>query len=338
VTEHTAPIRTSSGLVRPVVAGAFLAVAAVGIAAAVRDRLGETLTAIATPRVIPFFLAALAVCMAGLVLSLTAWRTVLTGLGSRLSRAASARIFCVGMLSKYIPGPVWGPLAHVQMGRAAGVPAARVLAAYVVSAAVAVITGFAVGLGVAGQALAGRVVWLLPAAAAAAVFVSRPDLVTRVMAVPFRLARRPMVDAVPSRGSMRRAVVAELASWLVSGLHVWILATALGARFQAGLICISGFALATVAGMVAMFLPDGAGVREVALAAVLGSVLPWPAAVVVAVASRICLMVSEVTAAAAAMVLVRPDGLVRFAGRRRGTLRNEGGDDGGHDDKSPSRA
>jgi hypothetical protein len=41
------------------------------------------------------------------------------------------------MLGKYTPGPLWGPPAHMQMGRAAGVPVARVLAAYVASAAVA---------------------------------------------------------------------------------------------------------------------------------------------------------------------------------------------------------
>jgi hypothetical protein len=55
-----------------VAAVAFLAAAALGIIAAVRDRLGEVLAAIATPRVIPFLLAAFAVRMARLILSLTA--------------------------------------------------------------------------------------------------------------------------------------------------------------------------------------------------------------------------------------------------------------------------
>ena len=58
-------------------------------------------------------------------------------------------------------------------------------------------------------------------------------------------------------------------------------------------------------------MPDGWGAREAILMLVLSSVLPWPAAGAVAVASRIICTASEVTVAGGALLLAR-----RGAGRR----------------------
>ncbi|OON32009.1 hypothetical protein BSA16_07950, partial [Micromonospora sp. Rc5] len=67
---------------------------------------------------------------------------------------------------------------------------------------------------------------------------------------------------------------------------------------------VGAFALATTAGTFAIFVPDGAGVREVLVVAALSTVLPLPAAVTAAVASRVLSTLAEVLTAGLALLTV----------------------------------
>ncbi|MFD0473205.1 lysylphosphatidylglycerol synthase domain-containing protein [Nonomuraea thailandensis] len=103
---------------------------------------------------------------------------------------------------------------------------------------------------------------------------------------------------------MRLAVTWQSLSWVVTGLHLWPLAIAMGAPASRSLLlCVGAFTLATSVGIAAVFIPDGIGVREAVLTAALSVVLPTPAAAVVALASRLVSTVSEVLLGAAALAI-----------------------------------
>ena len=58
--------------------------------------------------------------------------------------------------------------------------------------------------------------------------------------------------------SIRRAIGAQTLSWLVFGHHLWLLAVVAGAPAgRSYLVCVAGFAVATVAGLVVTVAPDG---------------------------------------------------------------------------------
>jgi uncharacterized membrane protein YbhN (UPF0104 family) len=71
----------------------------------------------------------LAAALSGAWCMMLAWRAVLADLGSPLPLGPAARVSFVGQLGKYLPGALWAPAAHVELGHDAGVPRSRGVAA-----------------------------------------------------------------------------------------------------------------------------------------------------------------------------------------------------------------
>lgn len=241
----------------------------------------------------------------GLALSMLSWRVLVVDGPTRLPLPAAARIFFIGMISKFVPGRIWGVLAHLQLGRDAGVPAERMLAAFGLGLVIGVVTGAGAGMLMA-PAVLGAYAWVFaPLVLLAVAAFARPGWVNRLVATVLRLARRPAV-APGSSQAVRRSILLALASWAVSGLHLWALVVLFGAPAWSSLaLAVGGFSLATVAGSLAFVLPDGVGARELLLLAPLAVVMPLPAATAAVIASRLVCVLSEVAATAAALLWER---------------------------------
>jgi hypothetical protein len=303
---------TARTATRRVLTALFPIAAAAGVAWAVHGQFALTARLLGSPRGAPFLLGAVAANAAGIVLSWVTWHVLLRDLGPRVRAAVSARIYFTSFLGKFVPGPMWGILAQLSMGRAAGVTAPVMLAVFLLNLVVAVVTGLVFGLVAAPWALAGQVWWLLLPAALTALWVARPGLVNHVAAAGARLARRPAPAIRVGDRATRRAIATAAASWLVSGLHIWLLALLFGAPGAVSLpVAMGGFAVPTAAASVVVVLPDGWGAREALLTTALTAVLPWQQAAAVALASRLVCLVSELLVAGAALVLTRTSGRPR---------------------------
>jgi hypothetical protein len=246
--------------------------------------------------------AALLTAVAGPLLGMLSWRTVLLECGGPVSLARVLRIFFVGYLAKYVPGKLPGMVAAVKVAMSNGVTLPRMIGAGVLSMVLVHLTGLTVGLLAGVEVLGGKAGWLVLAAVPIVVVAWRPDLVTRAGRLATRLLRRPAPASAPSARGLRWAVAVQTGSWLVSGLHLWLLAVAMGAPPARSLaLCVGAFSLATVVGMLAVVAPDGLGVREAVLLAALAAVLPVPAATLVVLASRLVTTVGEVVLGGAAL-------------------------------------
>jgi uncharacterized membrane protein YbhN (UPF0104 family) len=152
--------------------------------------------------------------------------------------------------------------------------------------------------------LGARAAWLVGAAVLILIILVRPQLVNRGSALLLRVLRRPTTAQSASVRGVRLAVAWQSLSWVVTGLHLWPLAIAMGAPPARSLaLCVGAFTLAGSIGIAAVFIPDGIGVREAVLTAALTVVLPAPAAAVVALASRLVSTVSEVVLGATALAV-----------------------------------
>jgi hypothetical protein len=253
---------------------------------------------------------ALLASTAGLSFGFLAWRVVLLGIGPPVSEPQVVRIFFVAFLSKYVPGKVPGIIASTKVAAAGGVTFGRLMSAAALSMSLVLLSGFTVGLLAGVQMMGARAAWLAGAAVLIVVVLARPHLVNRGAALLLRVLRRPAAATSASARGVRLAVGWQSLSWVVTGLHLWPLAIAMGAPPARSLaLCVGAFTLATSLGIAAVFIPDGIGVREAVLTAALAVVLPAPAAAVVALASRLVSTVSEVllgaTALAVAEFLIR---------------------------------
>ena len=84
-------------------------------------------------------------------------------------------------------------------------------------------------------------------------------------------------------------------AWVLLGTGLWLTLTALGLPPSGGnwIVCVWAYALAGLAGMIALFAPSGLGVREGVLALALGTILPPATAALAALAARILIMGAE---------------------------------------------
>ncbi|WP_353950831.1 lysylphosphatidylglycerol synthase domain-containing protein [Knoellia sp. S7-12] len=258
------------------------------------------------------------------VLTMLGWRVLLADLGTRLPLPPAASIYFVGQLGKYVPGSVWTVVMQTEMGHRLRVPRRQMATAGLVMLALSVLGGAVVALpavpllltesdttmSAGWGALAALVALLL-------LVVLWPTVLNALIARGLRMLRREPLEHDLSGAAIARCMACIIASWVGTGASVLLLAAALAPDDPGSLVlvCISGFALASVAGMVAVLLPAGVGVREGILFLLLTSVMSPAAATAVVVLTRFLSVLADVLWAAAGWLWARAHHLLPAGGR-----------------------
>jgi hypothetical protein len=300
------PVRPPNRRRQVLITVVFAAGILVALWLAFRDQDWQLAGRLIRPDALPYLLLSCLANLAGLTLAMVAWRCLLVDTAGRVGYAVAARIYFVGVLTQKLPGRVWGLLTHIRLGRAAGFSATRMVTVYALNLPVVLMTAAAVGSTVAPSVLGGRAFLLvIPLLLTIGMYV-RPQAINLFVGRLLLLVGRVLPGGVAPTRAMRFSIVVSIGSWLVSGLHLWVLAILLGAPAWPALpACVGGFALAMLVSSLAVFLPDGWGAREVAMVIPLATVLPLPVAGIVAVASRLVTFASELGGAALTVVLAR---------------------------------
>ena len=142
-----------------------------------------------------------------------------------------------------------------------------------------------------------------------AVLVLCPPVLGPLLDTALRLLRRPpLAQRLRGRTIVAVALLSGAANLLL-GLQAYLLARDLGASGSGLLpLVVGAYVLATVAGLLALPVPAGAGVREAVLVAALSPVLPLGQALVLALVSRAVLTAADLAVAAGAAAGLRPRG------------------------------
>ncbi|MGH4026610.1 MAG: lysylphosphatidylglycerol synthase domain-containing protein [Pseudonocardiaceae bacterium] len=228
----------------------------------------------------------------GVTAAMLAWRTLLADLGAPLRVRPAGRVFFASQLGKYLPGSVWSVVAQIELARDLKVPRAVSLAVSVLALVLSLTVGILVALltlpfGAFG-ALQGFW-WVLPVVPVLLVAL-HPRVTVGGLNVVLRLLRRAPLTVRPSWRGMARATLWQTLSWILLGLHCYLLVLGYGADPVRALpLAIGGFALAYCSGVLFLPAPAGLGVRELALAAALAVVLTSPQAFAVVLVSRFAL-------------------------------------------------
>jgi glycosyltransferase 2 family protein len=253
----------------------------------------------------PSVLLSLAAVFAGTLTSLLAWRALLADEGHALSPIAAGRIFLVGQLGKYLPGSVWAVVLQMELAGREGVPRGRAFTTSLVFIGLSLSTGLTVGLfGLPVLASAHHPeLWWLLAALPVLVVASIPPVLTRLVNIILLLLRKGPLPRPLSWSGVLSACGWLFGTWIFFGVHLWLLANALGAPGVGGLTrCIGGFALAMAAGVVFIVAPSGTGVREIIIVAALAPVMPSAEAFGIALVSRMLFIVADGVSAGVAAV------------------------------------
>ncbi len=267
-------------------------------------------TTIGLPRVV----TAMVLVLLGLLASMLAWRTMLSGLGGQLAPREAARVFFLGQLGKYVPGSVWAVAGQVEAGTRYSLPRAATAASAMSVMVVNVVTGLLLGglgvlLGLVDAEVAGG--WIIVALAAAAVagaVLLSPPVFGRLVRRAALLLRRQAPARTPDAVHLGRAGGWTMLMWGCYGGQILLLSgQPPGARMLA--LATAAFAAAWSVGFLAVIAPAGAGVREVVLGLLLAPVIGGAAATSAALMSRAIMTAGDGLLAAGAIGLER--------GRRR---------------------
>jgi uncharacterized membrane protein YbhN (UPF0104 family) len=250
-------------------------------------------------------IGALAVLLTG-----SAWRVLLGGLGHRVPLVPAMRLFTSGQLGKYVPGSVWVAAIQAELGRSLRIPRPVNVLSYLAAVVIAIASGGLVGLlallGSARGQVGGLALALAGAGALAVLVLVRPRAVNAAIRWAAARLGRPLPEVAISGRALAGAFALSCAGWLLFGLHAWLLARPLGAG-ATDLAAVTGaFALAFVAGLLLVPLPAGAGVREGVLVGILAGPLGSAGALTVALVSRLLLVVVDLVLAGAFGVLRGP--------------------------------
>jgi uncharacterized membrane protein YbhN (UPF0104 family) len=222
--------------------------------------------------------------------------------------AAGARIWFLSNLARYVPGNVWSYVGAVELARRDGVARRVTLAVMaltqVLSVGVAILAGLPVLL--AERARLGR-----PALLGAAVVAAAAALAALFRRQLLALARRRLpeldpADLTPSVGTVALLVVGYAVYWAVTGLAFAALVASMYPLAAGDVpLVVAAYAAAYAAGFLALLTPAGLGIREGVLVVAVAPVLPAGPALVVALVSRLWMMLVEAAGAAVAHWVAR---------------------------------
>jgi glycosyltransferase 2 family protein len=221
---------------------------------------------------------------------------------------AGARIWFLSNLARYVPGNIWSYVGAVELARREGVARRVTLAVMALTQVLSVGVAVAAGLPVllAERARLGR-----PALLGAAVVAVVAGLAVLFRGRLLELARRRVPgfdprELTPSAGTVAWLVAGYACYWAVTGLAFAALVAALHPLAAGDVpLVVAAYAAAYAAGFLALLTPAGLGVREGVLVVALAPVLPAGPALVVALVSRVWMMLVELAGAAVAQLVAR---------------------------------
>jgi len=261
-----------------------------------------------------WIVVALALAAAGQWAAAFGFGSVLTAVSDRLPSVASARIYFVSQLGKYIPGSVWPIVAVAEMCRRHRIGRLAAATSGALAMLFSLITAGLVGivLVLVGSVGGGTDLWWLLLLIPLAVLIAQPRVIKAIVNLVMRLARRPHIELDLTWRVLRGSLGWPMVSWLLLGGQCWALVVALGGDALSSLApAIGGFALAYAAGTLFIPAPAGAGVREAVLAVALAGVIDdnstftHDSVIVVVLLSRVLLAVLDFAQAGVAVLVAR---------------------------------
>jgi uncharacterized membrane protein YbhN (UPF0104 family) len=201
------------------------------------------------------------------------------------ARLSWITLFFKSQLGKYLPGSVWQYAGRVSLAHNRGVPVQRAFISIVAEVVYSAVAAAAVSSLILG--------WVAACGVLAAL-----ALLLLTVAAWRNLSARPNVLSALRAGPA--AIVLYLIVWGLYGIAFWTTGRAIFGIPVSDLPRYVGvFALAWLAGLVAIFAPGGIGVREAVIAALLKNKLGEADAIVLAATSRIVLTAIDLAAGAA---------------------------------------
>jgi glycosyltransferase 2 family protein len=251
----------------------------------------------ALPLLLSFFFYCIALFLVALI-----WSNIMNALGTRIPALRHFRYYCISNLAKRIPGTIWYIASRAQFYRAESVPVRFTSLASGIEVVIATISGILVSL-----------FFAVPIITAFEVSLWWFGL---VMVIGFLCIHPSVLGWLLKRIGAETAQFshAKLLKWLIGYFLIWILGGVV--LFYIGNIItyielnnigyvIGSWALVGVLTTALFFSPSNLGVTEVGLSLLLSNIMPSPIAVVIAITTRVIIILYDLTWAIFSAVILK---------------------------------
>jgi uncharacterized membrane protein YbhN (UPF0104 family) len=252
----------------------YLAVVAVAFVAAVVAQRDELARLLRDAR-LPVLALALLASYVQAGLSSALWRSALTSFGEPVPFRASLAATLGSLPARYVPGSVWYAVSRVALLSQAGARRSTLAAVAALETVLVPVVGFALG-GLLLALTSGTAALTLPLIAGTVLLAvaTTPPVVNRLLRLLARLRPSLGVPPVLAWPAHLRLVGWVAAFWCASGSVFALYLSAFPALDAGSPVMIAGaYMVAWGVGWLAVFAPQGIGVFEVTLAALLGGAL-----------------------------------------------------------------
>ncbi len=196
----------------------------------------------------------------------------------------------ISQLAKYLPGGIWHFVGRAGFYAADGLSARDIAQAMVIE-----------NVWLVGSAFLAGAAFLLPVFVTGRAGVAVIAGIGVIWLALLYLSTRPYRLGAGWRFILSTSAL-QAAVWFLLGLSLWVMITPLsGLRILP--LAVGAFGASWAAGYVAVFAPSGIGIREAAMVAILGAVLPAQAGVVYATLNRLVWVLTELLLGLAAKAL-----------------------------------
>ena len=239
------------------------------------------------------------------------WVVSLRWWQERFPYLEAARVWFVSNLARFIPGMVWHLLGVAAMAHARDLSPLAATAGILLQQVVLVLTGLVVTAAWAPALISG---WGGAVPAEPRLALTGLGVVLLVLVLPramplmgravARVLRRPVSWPALPTGQFALYVAGLCVPWVAYGIAFWLFGRAiLGSQAPGLALAVGSFVASYVVGLIVVFAPSGLVVREAALVAALAPAIGEGAALVLAIASRVWLLMVELATALAVVLL-----------------------------------
>lgn len=227
------------------------------------------------------------------------WHVLSRSLGSEAPAAISVSAWIYSQLGKYLPGKIWLYVGRLKAYQDYGWPPELIGAALYAEIAFRAITAAFIFIATGPSSVSPAdipVNWLAGSMVLIAIFVTTlyPPVFFRLINFFLGLIRKPKLPRQISVNTILMILGLEVTSFFAAGTGLYILAVNLSSLPVTAIFKITGaLAVASLAGLLAVFVPSGLGVREGVFIYLLNGVIPLPQAIVLAVIARIWILSTE---------------------------------------------
>lgn len=235
----------------------------------------------------------------GMGAAVRAWQHALGALEHPIPAFDAARCYLVGQLGKYLPGSVWAFVLQTELARRAGVSRAAAFTAVLVTVGLSTTSALVVGLlGLPALFQVSTLAAILVIVAVPiALICAYPPILTKLVNFALKLLRKAPLAKQLTMRKIGLALGWCGLSWVLYGVHLWILASSSAGFHLGGLVqCIGALALGMCAGVLVIVAPSGIGVREAVVVAALSPFMDAGVALGLALVSRLVFTLCEVSA------------------------------------------